>query len=505
MKLSELIEPGECLNPEVLNANNPEVSSVTQDSREVQPGTLFFCALGAKFDGRVFIKDSFAKGAVAVVYDEEPTSPTPGLAIKVKDTRRAISYAASQFFGDPSKKLVSLAITGTSGKTSVAWILSHALQILGSPTFLGGTLGFKMLEQGPEAAKGIKELGNTTMDPVSVQRFLKDALASGAKSAVFEATSQGVVQNRMRHVSWNGAIFTNLTRDHLDLHGSMERYEEAKKRLFLEDLAWSPKENRFAIFNFDDDSGRRIGLELKATHPEIKVVSFSVKSGPGRDYLLSELKADTRALSFTLKSATDEIRLRSPLIGSHNAYNVACVALALKELGYSSDAIAKTIAEVPCVPGRLEPVCSKSNKVVYVDYAHKPDALEKVLNFLKPICKGRLITVFGCGGDRDRGKRPIMGEVVRRLSDVAIVTSDNPRTEEPEAIIAEIMTGIEDRENYPVITQTDRRAAIAEAIRIATADDIILLAGKGHEPYQEINGVKHPFHDGAVAKEFLDS
>jgi UDP-N-acetylmuramoyl-L-alanyl-D-glutamate--2,6-diaminopimelate ligase len=221
------------------------------------------------------------------------------------------------------------------------------------------------------------------------------------------------------------------------------------------------------------------------------------------DFLLADLQCTTGGLSFLLKGTDCEISICSPLVGIHNAYNLACAGLALLKLGYSPEEISSTLTHTPPVPGRLEPVI-RSNRTVYVDYAHKPDALEKVLAFLKPLCKGRLISVIGCGGDRDTGKRPVMGEISRRLADVTVVTSDNPRTEDPHEIIRQVVTGIKGLENYPLVVEADRRAAIRAAIHMAKPEDIILIAGKGHEPYQEINGVKHPFHDVQVVEEILD-
>lgn len=503
MLLSDILIPEFLVADESLINWSSQVSHITADSRDVKPGSVFFCIKGAKFDAHAFISDAFKLGAVAVVHDGALKEKPVGLTIEVKDVRRALSYAASRFCGDPSQKMTNIAITGTSGKTSVAWILSHSFQSLGRKTFLGGTLGYKLLgEPGAGAAHGIKELTNTSMDPISIHRFLADALKNGAQASVMEATSQGIVQSRMRDVAWNGAIFTNLSRDHLDLHSTMERYEAAKRALFFDDLVSSPKGKKFAIFNFNDAAGKRIGTELRDAQKAICVITFSTFSELGVDYVLCDLKANAEGLSFSLQGKNEEIRIHSPLAGSHNAENIACAALALSQLGYSPQEITDTISKVPPVPGRLEPLHAKGI-AVFIDYAHKPDALEKALSFLKPLSKGRLLSVFGCGGDRDKGKRPVMGEISSRLADVTVVTSDNPRTENPDEIIEQIVEGIpkEVRENLYI--EPDRAKAIAKAIHSAKPGDIILVAGKGHEPYQEINGVKYPFHDGEVVRKIL--
>jgi UDP-N-acetylmuramoyl-L-alanyl-D-glutamate--2,6-diaminopimelate ligase len=484
-------------------ADGIKVSGVTCDSRTVKPGEVFFAIQGAKHDARLLINEAFDKGAAAVVYEGELPLPPKGLVIPVVDIRRALSYAAHVFFGRPSLSTINIGITGTSGKTSVAWILSHALHYLGKKTFLGGTLGFSTLQHGPKPGAVLKELGNTTIDPITVQRFLADAVRDGAQASVFEATSQGVVHRRMRDVAWDGVIFTNLSRDHMDLHGTMEAYEAAKRELFTCDLATSEKQKRFAVINIDDPVGARLAKDLHKAHPTIQVVSIALEKGASSDYHIDDLQATTAGLEYSLRSPDETIRIRAAFIGTHNAYNVGCAALALRALGYSSSEIETAIAKVHAVPGRLEPL-PDARVPVFIDYAHKPDALEKVLRFLKPVCTGRLISVFGCGGDRDTGKRPIMGEISYRLADLTVVTCDNPRSEAPESIIDAIVSGIASPEPSKLHVEVDRRAAIEYAIATAREGDVILIAGKGHEPYQEIKGVKHPFSDLAVAQEALE-
>lgn len=484
-------------------ADGVKVFGITCDSRTVKPGELFFAIQGAKHDARLLINEAFDKGAAAVVYEGELPVPPKGLVIPVVDIRRTLSYAAHVFFGRPSLSTTNIGITGTSGKTSVAWILSHALHNLSKKTFVGGTLGFATLQHGPNPAAALKELGNTTIDPVTVHRFLADAVREGTQAAVFEATSQGVVHRRLRDVAWDGVIFTNLSRDHMDLHGTMEAYEAAKRELFACDLAVSEKPKRFAVINVDDEVGRRLAKDLRVSQPTTQVVSIALEKGVASDYHIEDLQATTAGLAYSLRSRDEVIHIHAAYIGTHNAYNVGCAALALRALGYAPSEIEKAIAKVPAVPGRLEPV-PNANVPVFIDYAHKPDALEKVLRFLRPVCTGRLICVFGCGGDRDAGKRPIMGEISYRLADLTVVTSDNPRSEEPKSIIDAIVSGITSPAPSKLLVEVDRRAAIEHAISVAREGDVILIAGKGHEPYQEIKGIKHPFNDLSVAQHALE-
>ncbi|MFO0416214.1 MAG: UDP-N-acetylmuramoyl-L-alanyl-D-glutamate--2,6-diaminopimelate ligase [Pseudomonadota bacterium] len=498
--LAESLPPETGLIPSQLEFDQVLVSSVTNDSRKVTPGALFFAISGARFDARQAINQAFDNGAVAVVYEGQLDRQPPGLAIKVVDVRRALSYAAHVFHGAPSLQTTNIAVTGTSGKTSVTWILSHALHLLGVKTFHGGTLGYALLNEGDRPASELRELGNTSIDPVQVHELLAQAVQGGAKAAVCEATSQGVVHRRMRDVAWNGAIFTNLSRDHLDLHGTMQAYEAAKSELFTCDLASSPKAAPFAVINTEDQAGARIADTLSRRYPEIRLFTVSNQTATGAHYVITDLRSSARGLSYRLVSGAEEISISTCFIGNHNAYNLALAALALRALGYGANEIGAVLSRVPPVPGRLEPLVG-AEIPIYIDYAHKPDALEKVLSFLKPLCAGRLITVFGCGGDRDAGKRPVMGEIAYRLSDLTIVTSDNPRSEPPERIIAEVLSGIKAPSPEKLIVESDRREAIYRAIASAAPSDIVLIAGKGHEPYQEIAGVKHPFHDLEVAAE----
>ena len=506
MKLSHL------LAPPLLNAAlsqtiaDIEIEEITTDSRNVVQGALFLCVRGAKLDARSFIDDALSKGAAAVVCDHPfPAQYSGPQFILVQDIREAISYAASQWYGSPSSRLRCYGITGTSGKTSVAWMLSHALALLGERTFVGGTLGYMQLD--PWQPVGIPaESNNTTMDPISVHRALKDAADAGVTTAVFEATSQGAVQKRMFDVAWDGLIYTNLSRDHLDLHTSMEEYERAKQLLFTRDISRSKKTAPWVVVNRDDAAATRAGDAFIAHCPHGVLTSFSASQPTTREghFRIEDESSSPSGLSFTLRgvpprSAGAEVTIRasSHLVGRHQIENVAAVAVALLNHGATTREIETVLPLLPSVPGRVEPVPGISRHV-YIDYAHKPDALEKVLEFLKPIAKGKLICVFGCGGDRDKGKRAVMGEISTRLADFTVITSDNHRTETPEEIITQITAGVNQQNSSKYCVVSERAEAIRAALELSTSDDIVLIAGKGHEPYQEIMGVKYPFSDLTV-------
>jgi UDP-N-acetylmuramoyl-L-alanyl-D-glutamate--2,6-diaminopimelate ligase len=499
MKIRDLIPSSFIRIPLPTPVAEMEIVAITSDSRTASLGSLFICIKGAKVDARNFVTDAIQRGAVAVVTDEPLSSQGNIPVIQVVDIRRAVSAIADAFYNNPSQKLNCYGVTGTSGKTSVAWLLSHALALVGEKTLVGGTLGYSIVDPANVAATPLQEQSNTTTDPISVHRYLAGALQNGAKNAVFEATSQGSVQKRMYDVAWDGLIYTNLSRDHLDLHNSMEEYEAAKLSLFEDDLVRSKKVRKFAVINGDDTAAVRAGKVLLAKSPQVTLYTLATHPNdlPGEICTISNVSASSSGLSFTVNLGETPLNVRSSLVGVHQIYNLAAVMITLLHHGVSADIIEKTIPLLPSVPGRVESV-GGIPRHVYIDYAHKPDALEKVLTFLKPLSKGRLITIFGCGGDRDRGKRPIMGEISARISDITIITSDNPRTESPVGIIEEIVRGIDADKRSSVHIEADRKLAIKCALELSTHDDMIVIAGKGHEPYQEIQGIKYPFSDREV-------
>ncbi len=480
-----------------------EVHSIHSDSRALEPGGLFFAIRGAKHDGTAFIGAAIRNGAVAVVIESGGSEADADYAatsvpvIPVANIRAVYSAACASIHSEPSRKLDCFGVTGTNGKTSVSWIIAHALDALGQRSGILGTLGESIV------GGAFQSLDNTTPDALTVHRFLSRALNAGCSAAALEATSQGVVQHRTSAVEWNAAIFTNLTRDHLDLHGTMDEYERAKTRFFTEELSQSGKAKKVAVINIDDEAGSRIAQRLRAEHPEMETVGYSFlreAQGTAKNFIPSIDRSQ-----FEAKLLGETVRLSSRLIGAFNVYNLLAAATCLRAVGFSAAKIAEAFESVPPVPGRLEVVPAGKFHVV-VDYAHTPDGLIKAQQSLRPLTGARLITVFGCGGDRDRGKRPLMGQAVAELSDVGVLTSDNPRTEDPERIIDDIVPGLSaggSRTGFGHFREADRKKAISWAISAAREGDVVLIAGKGHEDYQEIHGVRYPFSDQEVCRALL--
>lgn len=462
--------------PELFPNDAREISAVTADSRKVVPGSLFFALRGGKADGREFIKDATARGAIIVDHE---------------NARRLYALAQKRFYGSRVDEFLNVAVTGTNGKTSVSWLIAEALTALGKNTVHVGTLGMRVV--GDE--KSLNDPGLTTPDAGSLHKFFADHQKLNALS--MEVSAHGISQERAAGIPWSVCIFTNLTRDHLDYYASLEEYGAEKARLFTEELASSSAQKKIAVVNVADEFGAQLAKKLRGVS-QIQTVTFSVSGSA--DARVLQAKKSRKGTELEVEICGKRFTLKSQLIGSYNVENILTAATALIALGYSPEQVAQAIAKVPLVPGRLERA-SELEPAAFVDYAHTPDALEKAQAALRELTPGKLITVFGCGGDRDRGKRPLMGQAVSALSDLAIVTSDNPRTENPEQIINDIRPGM--LGEYEVYI--DRREAIARAVAVAGPDDAILIAGKGHEPYQEIKGVKHPFSDKIVAAEIIET
>lgn len=493
MKIASLVSPENVPFP--ANLNNMEVSGLSIDSRSIESGSLFFAIKGASFDSNRLTGEVLAKGAVAVVTDDRATAADyPEKAVLVSDVRRAISFAAHRFYGEPSSKLRCFGVTGTNGKTSVAWALQYSLSALGEKTAYIGTLGYNF-----GAGEQIVQIDNTAPEPILLHSVLEKAHRAGCKNVVIEATSWGLVQYRTADVQWDCCAFTNLTRDHLDLHGDMESYESAKYRLFSEELTRSPKIGRSTVFNIDDSCGLRFYDRIRADIPGINRHSFGWSEQA--DIKICSAKYSLSRTNIVLRnSSVGEIQLETQLIGSYNVMNLAAAFGCLVACGVDARSAAKVLESVPSVPGRMERIVEKGICIV-IDYAHTPDALEKLHLACREITSGRLISVFGAGGDRDRGKRPVMGEVVARLADHCVVTSDNPRTEDPHRIVADILPGMAASGNLDI--ELDRSRAIHHAIQLAKPGDIVIIAGKGHEDYQIIGTTKTPFSDREVALEAL--
>ena len=484
------------------------VRSLENDSRKVTQGTLFAAVTGTKLDARRFLPAALSSGAVAALADYHDfdlvcPQPLPRPVLLVEDTRLALAQCAKLLFGDPTSAMLTIGITGTNGKTSTAWILAWALTFLNEPAAYIGTLGHGNIpldDSDPYSALTPTE--TTTPDSLALHRMIAAAHANGASAVAMEASSHAIDQDRTAELDWDLCLFTNLTRDHLDYHGTLEHYAAAKKRLFTELLACSPKPKRHAVFNVKDPCGADFAQEVRAL-PGIQTLTFSTDPAIKADACLLSASGDSSHTDLSFRVCGEPLTFHSRLIGGYNAENLLGAAVAMAALGFSHQEIAAALAHVPPVPGRLELV-DRGAVQFFIDYAHTPDGLLKAQSSLRPITKQRLITVFGCGGDRDRGKRPLMGQAVAEHSDFAVVTSDNPRTENPQQIINDILPGLSPSTSgrkFAYIVEPDRAKAIAAAAAAAQPGDVILVAGKGHEPYQEICGVRHPFLDRSICQQ----
>jgi len=474
----------ELLNGKVIGKPSSDViRHLTLSSKEIAKDSLFIAVPGTNIDGHNFVADAFENGALAaLVSDEKSLNGKPGVI--VTDTRQALGKLGAAFYNYPSEHLKVIGITGTNGKTTTNWLIFHVLVQLGNAASRIGTLG---IETRLDSSKVVKsDPGNlTTPDALSLQKEMRLALDSGAKTCVMEVSSHALAQERASNIEFDVAVFTNLTRDHLDYHSTMDEYFAAKLKLF-ELLSFSKKNPRVAVLNGNSEFGDKIRDKVKDKN--LKCYTFGNND-----------RCDFQILSFTQTIKGSQLKfvfegkdyqLESPLIGNHNAENIAAAVISVQSLGFDINEVCRCFTKIPQVPGRLESVGS-SDVGVYVDYAHTPDALENVLKTLRPIVSKNLWCVFGCGGDRDRGKRPVMGKVAGLLSDKIVVTSDNPRTEDPNRIIEDILAcGIK-----PQIIEADRRLAIEGALKLAGPGDVVLIAGKGHEDYQIIGKEKFHFSD----------
>ena len=456
------------------------VSGITDDSRAVEEGALFVAVRGSERDGHEFLADAAARGAGATLVESNRRSELP--AILVRDGRRAAAIAAAVGFGNPAKLLRLAGVTGTNGKTTTVGILRHLLDDAGGRSASIGTLGVLIGSEG-KAVDGGSDL--TTPGPIELQRVLRLLVDAGVKTVAMEVSSHSLDQDRVEGVSFDAVVFTNLTRDHLDYHGTMEAYRAAKAKL-LDHL--SP--NGVAVINRDDPAWEHL------TTPR-KIVSFAV-ARPDADVHALDVRYGPRGSECRLRIGAEAVDVKLPLIGSFNVANALGASAAAWALGVPVGEISSRIQSIPQVPGRLEIL--SNHPTVLRDYAHTPDALERALDAVRPFTRHRLIAVFGCGGDRDRGKRPAMGRIASERADVVIVTSDNPRTEDPQRILDDIIGGMPHGTHERI---EDRREAIARALSLADDDDLIVLAGKGHETYQIRGTTKFPFDERRIVRELL--
>jgi UDP-N-acetylmuramoyl-L-alanyl-D-glutamate--2,6-diaminopimelate ligase len=453
-----------------------EISSLAYDTRQVEPGSLFFCVPGFSRDGHDFAADAVRRGAVALVV-ERPLQLNVA-EVRVESARAAMAPAAAAFYRDPTAQLQLVGVTGTNGKTTTAFLVRALLEAAGRRTGLLGTVTSVI---GGEA----RPVERTTPEAIDLQRTFREMLDAGDVACAMEVSSHALALHRADALHFAGAVFTNLTQDHLDFHGTMEEYFLAKRRLFTAAPGVS-------VINLDDAYGARLASEF----PD--ALTFALDRDAA--YRATSVRTDITGSRFTVRAPDGDHELTSPLRGRFNIYNVLGAFSVARALGVSAEAAARAIEHAGQVPGRFQTVDEGQAFAVLVDYAHTPDSLENVLEAARALTDGRVHVVFGCGGDRDRGKRPIMGEIATRLADRVIVTSDNPRSEDPEAIIAEILAGAGPDAEHNV----ERREAIAEAIAGAEPGDVVVVAGKGHEQGQEFEGGrKLPFDDVTVVREAL--
>ncbi len=465
------------------------IADIVYDSRRAVPGSLFVALKGLKADGATFASQASSRGAQLIVAD---TSRPEGIStpwIEVRDARLALARLADRFYEHPSQELPIVGVTGTNGKTTTAYLLAAILDAAGRKAGMLGTVAYRVGGEDLEASR-------TTPEAPDVQRLLRDMLTQGCRSAVMEVSSHALSLKRVDAMRFAAGIFTNLTRDHLDFHEDMEAYFAAKRRLFEMLPAGAP-----GVINLDDPRGPSL-VEV-ASRPVTYAINSPADVTPG------PLSFNLSGLQFEIRSFKGAVQIRSSLVGRPNVYNILAATAAALSLDLPIDAIERGVEGLKGVPGRFEVVSQPADEVtVVVDYAHTDDALRNLLETARPLAAARLITVFGCGGDRDRSKRPLMGMVAARLSDVVVITSDNPRSENPDRIIEEIQRGIpagsQGTDRTPsVMPIVDRTQAIAKAVAMATRGDVVLIAGKGHEKYQQIGDRVLPFDDGEVARAAL--
>lgn len=462
-----------------------EVSGVTQDSRAVVPGMAFVAVVGQRADGTAFVADARTRGAVAII--TESAEGIDGIWAQVTDARRALAVAACATAGDPSAHLRVIGITGTNGKTTTAHLVAAICDAAGTPSGIVGTLGYQV-------GQTVHSTSHTTPEAPQLQAMLVDMVARGVGACAMEVSSHALALHRVAGTHFAAAVFTNLTRDHLDFHADMEQYFQAKRRLFEMLPRGAP-----AVINLDDP--RAHALAAVAT----RAVTYGLAANA--DVTPVNVEMTLGGIRCDVQCPDQRIAITSALVGRPNLYNILAAVAVAWALGIPATAIAAGIAAVSRVPGRFEVVSGPSDDIsVVVDYAHTDDALRNLLETASALTAGRLVTVFGCGGDRDRSKRPLMGMVAGRLSDVVVLTSDNPRSEDPARIVEDIERGITPdtrRQGLVVHVELDRREAIAHVIRTAMPGDVILVAGKGHEQTQVIGAETRPFSDVAVAGEAL--
>lgn len=489
MKLSELAR---LFLISHIEGSDVEVTGLEIDSRHVKRGDLFICLPGTQMDGHDFVTQAYDNGAVAIVAEKNVDVSLPKLY--VADSRQAMAMISTHFYGYPSEQMSLIGITGTNGKTSTCYLLEQILADQAWRTGMMGTIEMKF-------AGNSYPVKNTTQEALLLQQSLRAMRDTGVTHCVMEVSSHALAMGRVKGTQFRTAVFTNFTQDHLDYHETMERYLDAKLLLFSRlGNTFNPAHRQHAVINADD----AIAADVRAV-TAVEIVTYGIEQAA--DVNAKEIQVTSTGTQFTLHSFAGTTEISMQTIGKFNVYNaLAAITVALIE-GVPLRTIRQSLAKVTGIPGRFELIDEGQRFLVIVDYAHTPDGLINVLQTIREFAVGKIITVFGCGGDRDRAKRPLMGNVVATYSDIALVTSDNPRTEMAESILADIVPGIDeagmDKSKYELIV--DRQAAIQKAVEMASPNDVILIAGKGHETYNEINGVRYDFDDRIEARKALRS
>jgi len=484
LKLAEILRG---IDYRVLSGDSElQIQGIAHDSKEVKKGFLFVCISGLKTDGHLYIKDALQNGAIAIL-GERITELEPGICyIITENTRKALADAASNFYREPSRYIKVIGVTGTNGKTTTTHLIKAILEEAGHPTSIMGTIYAKIGET-------MLDMDHTTPEAPAIEEFLQISRNAGCEYAVMEVSSHALDLCRVDRINFHAAVFTNLTQDHLDYHHNMEQYRDSKLKLFD---APRRDESFFTVVNGDDPQGA-IFVEGSGG----KSHTYGVMSEA--ELKAVDIETGVKGTHFTVINGCDRFAVNMKIIGMFNVYNaLAAISVALNE-GVEIPVIQVALEKVTGVAGRFEQVTCGQPFTVIVDYAHTPDGLENILTTARELCSNRLITVFGCGGDRDRGKRPLMGEIAARLSDFCVVTSDNPRSEEPEAIIADIVPGLDKVVNSRYAIIIDRCEAIRHALYLAREGDFVVIAGKGHETYQLVKGKVLEFDDRKVAARIL--
>lgn len=485
MKVRDLIEALD--HPPATGDLDTEITRLAYDSRQAAPGVMFAALRGTKIDGHEFIHRALDAGASAIVAEAPPFAESPTPWVHVPDSREALARLSARFYGEPSAELMVSAVTGTNGKTTTAFLIHHLLNAAHVRCGLIGTISWDTGAGAPASAT------HTTPESLELQGLLAQMRDNGCRACSMEASSHAIHQHRVDAVKVNAAIFTNLTQDHLDYHGTMEEYFKAKARLF--EVA-AERADAKLIINLDDKWGRRL-VEQFQRHPGLRTYGFTM----GADYRASDARCETTGTSYELDHKGRSLMARLPLVGLFNVHNSLGAIAAAHSLGCNFRESVTSLKTAPQVPGRMERVTDRERFQVFVDYAHTPDGLINALGSARALHPSRIVTVFGCGGDRDRTKRPLMARAVEEGSDICILTSDNPRTEDPKQIMEDARKGFV-RQTHALVE--DRREAIKQAMLNAREGDLVLIAGKGHETYQDIMGVKHPFDDRKIARGCLN-